>query len=354
MPNYSDEPVISQRKFSEVSLEDPFFDSLKESYSEFADWFSKKKNEKAYVSYDVQGGVQGFLYLKKEEGPVTDVMPALKVAGCLKVGTFKVNAHGTKLGERFVKIITDTLLNSGLSVAYLTIFPQHQQLIRILERFGFIRVGEKNTKNGVESVYVKNLNVITGNPQKDYPVVNCKTGRKWLLAIKPEFHTSLFPDSMLKNESPLMLEDVPPTNSIYKVYVGGYLNFNELAEGDSVIIYRTRDGVGSAWYRAVITSLCSVVEIRPAHSFKSEKEFIEFCQKYSIFDENELKKHFREEHYAVKISYNIAFPRRPTRGELIESGILDREKYVGLYPLTDTAFKKALELGGVREGSVIN
>ncbi|WP_455552637.1 hypothetical protein [Desulfovibrio sp.] len=347
------EPVISQRKFSEVSLDDPFFDSLKEGYAEFADWFARKQDETAYVSYDEKGWLQGFLYLKKEAGPITDVNPPLNVTECLKVGTFKVIAHGTKLGERFVKIITDTVLNNGLRLAYLTIFPQHEPLIRILERFGFIKKGTKDTKNGIEDVYVKDLQYITGDPQKDYPVVDCRNNKKWLMAIKPDYHTNLFPDSILRNESPLMLDDIPPTNSIYKVYVGGYLNFHELSEGDSIIIYRTKDNLGPARYRAVITSLCSVVEVRPAASFGSEKEFIDFCQNHSVFNVEELKEYFKKNHYAVKISYNIAFPKRPTRGDLIDNGIIVDGSYTGLCYLSDDAFKKALELGEVREGFVI-
>jgi hypothetical protein len=30
------------RQFKDISLEDPFFDSLKVSYSEFSDWFARK------------------------------------------------------------------------------------------------------------------------------------------------------------------------------------------------------------------------------------------------------------------------------------------------------------------------
>lgn len=347
------ELVISQRKFSEISLDDPFFSSLKDAYSEFEDWFARKQNETAFVSYNEQGALQGFLYLKKETGPITDINPPLNVPECLKVGTFKVDAHGTKLGERFVKIITDTVLNNGLRTAYLTIFPQHEPLIRILERFGFRKNGIKVTKNGTEDVYIKDLQYITGEPQKDYPIIDCRNNNKWLMAIKPDYHTNLFPDSILRNESPLMLDDIPPTNSIYKVYVGGYWNFNMVSPGDSIVIYRTSDGRGPAKHRSVVTSLCSVVEVRHATTFKSKKEFIEFCQNHSVFNSNELKKHFEQHHYAVKISYNLAFPKRPTRGKLLEHAVIPDNTYTGLNQLTDEGFQKILELGEVREGFVI-
>lgn len=351
------EPVISQRKFSEVSLADPFFDSLKEGYAEFADWFARKRDETAYVSYDEEGGLQGFLYLKKETGPITDVNPPLNVTECLKVGTFKVIAHGTKLGERFVKIITDTVLNNGLRVAYLTIFPQHEPLIRILERFGFMKKGTKGEGSRVEDVYVKDLQYITGDPQKDYPVIVSQKNKKWLMSINPRYHSKLFPDSILKTESPLLIPDTSSTNSIYKVYVGAYSDFSRMSVGDCIIICRTTDREGQAYYRSVATSLCRVVEIQKAKDFESEKDFIEYCQRYSVFSVEELKGKYAKAggnpNYAVKISYNLAFPKRPIRGDLISNGVISASAYPGLCSLTEEGFKKALELGEVREGFVI-
>lgn len=36
------EAAITVRKFSEIDLNDSFFDSLKASYAEFSDWFNRK------------------------------------------------------------------------------------------------------------------------------------------------------------------------------------------------------------------------------------------------------------------------------------------------------------------------
>lgn len=36
-------------KFRELSLADPFFDSLKAGYREFPDWFARKADEDVYV-----------------------------------------------------------------------------------------------------------------------------------------------------------------------------------------------------------------------------------------------------------------------------------------------------------------
>ena len=38
---------IIRKKFSEIDLHDPFFDSLKRDYPGFDDWFGRKKDEPA-------------------------------------------------------------------------------------------------------------------------------------------------------------------------------------------------------------------------------------------------------------------------------------------------------------------
>jgi hypothetical protein len=54
------------KKFSEVDVNDIFFESLKEDYADFTNWFQKKSltNENALVFNDEQG-VEAFIYLKK-------------------------------------------------------------------------------------------------------------------------------------------------------------------------------------------------------------------------------------------------------------------------------------------------
>lgn len=61
----------------------------------------------------------------------------------LKVGTFKINAHGTKMGEQFIKIIMDYAINEDVDICYTTIFLKHQKLIALMESFGFEEYGEK-------------------------------------------------------------------------------------------------------------------------------------------------------------------------------------------------------------------
>jgi len=354
------EIVIRKRKFSEVDFADPFFDSLKASYQEFSDWFAAKGEEFAYVSYRPDGKLQAFLYLKQEFGTITDITPPLNTVSCLKVGTFKIDAHGTRLGERFVKIIVDTVLNKDLRIAYITIFPEHKPLIRILETYGFTRWGTKSGRNGTEDVYVKDMQRLTGDPKLDYPVIDSRGKNKWLMAIYPEFHTNLFPDSILRTEQPSIIQDTSHTNSIHKVYVGGYRAFPQVSPQDCFIIYRCleKDSRKPAWYKSVATSLCVVEEIRSASSFDNEGDFVSYCQKYSVFDESKLRSLYRRYGiFAVKMTYNLAFPRRPNLHALVDSHAVPHPStgcYMGFLPLGGVAFKTILDLGDVHEGIVIH
>lgn len=68
--------MFVSRPFSAIDLGDPFFDSLKEDYPEFPEWFGRKAaaGEEAYVSLSEDRKLDAFLYLKRKEcEPVGDL-----------------------------------------------------------------------------------------------------------------------------------------------------------------------------------------------------------------------------------------------------------------------------------------
>lgn len=350
-----DDAVIQRRCFREVNLEDPFFDSLKEGYEEFSKWFSRKSEEQALVVYDENGSLQGFMYLKEEVGPIKDISPPLNASRVLKVGTFKVEAHGTRLGERFVKKIFDYALSRDLKHIYVTVFPEHKKLIERLQTYGFLHHGIKKGANGQEDVYVKDFARLQNDTKLDYPVVNALECDKWLLGIKPEYHTRLFPDSILRTEDNRMVEDLSYTNSIHKIYVGWALGLQKIKPRDIVVMYRMKEEDKPAEFSAVATSLCVVEENRPKRSFRNDQEFVLFCQRHSIFDKSELQKWFRNPAvHAVKMTYNVALPKRPNRRSLADEVGLDREERWSVLQLTDAQFEQIVKRGKVNEGIVIN
>lgn len=345
-------------KFSDVNFEDVFFDSLKEDYQEIPLWFAKKSREgdSAYVFYNDFGGVDGFLYLKVEGGVVNDVEPPLPHGIHVKIGTLKINAHGTKLGERFLKKVFDYVVASNAEDVYVTVFAKHEGLLKLFERYGFEIYGEKNSGNGRELVLYKRLDSVHTNVTRRYPVVKASGRRKFLLTIYPEFHTKLFPDSILNNEDPnAIIKDVSHTNSIHKVYICKLYGADKLRCGDVIVIYRTGDNVSPAWYSAVATSVCVIQEVVLLSAFDTVDEFLGYCLPFSVFSEGELRGFYREGKYPyiLRFSYNYALPKRLNRATLVtQCGMIDNRW--GCTEMSDGQFSEMLRLSGANESIIIN
>ncbi|EGZ3994098.1 N-acetyltransferase [Salmonella enterica subsp. enterica serovar Wichita] len=348
--------------FNQVNFSDVFFDSLKSDYAHgFIQWFHSKcnSNDYAYVLYDENDNIDGFLYLKTETGIVDDVTPIIPNGIHLKVGTFKFNPKGTLRGQRFLKKIFDHALNNNVDNIYVTAFEKHDYLIRLFKIYGFIDEGVKESENGIERVLIKEMNrdALTGDILSDYPFINNRGNEsKFLLSIYPTFHTRLFPDSKLITESPDVISDVSYANSIRKVYICGMSDAESMKPNDIILIYRTSDNQGPAYYRSVATSLCVVEKVRNIHSFVTEKEFLDYCARYSVFTESELKNFYKTKKYPYIISftYNLALPKRLNRAKLISDVGLNPQAYWGIMKLTNEQFNSVVKLGGVNESIIIN
>lgn len=347
--------------FANIALEDPFFDSLRANYEGFDDWFRRKASagEVALVYYD---GVTllDFLYLKDENEALPLDGITLPPKKRLKVGTFKIERRGTNRGERFMKRILDVAIIRDISEVYVTMFDDTEELQHLrsfFEQYGFSEVGRKSHANGrSESVLVRDMSVHTGDIVRDYPFVDRTQGKKYLLAIKPDYHTKLFPDSILKTEHYDILQDVSPTNSINKIYICWMRGVDQLKYGYKLIIYRTTDYQGPAHYRSVATSLCTVSEVKTIRDFANIDEFVRYTNRYGIFNETELRRWYHSKPYFVvfKVVYNLAFQKKVIRKELIEQAGLIAEDYWGFMPLTETQFTDILNLGNADGRYIVN
>lgn len=345
------------RKFSSINLGDSFFDSLKEDYPKFIDWFAKKsvEGEEAFVQFDEKGHLQGFLYTKNESGQVDDkIIPMMEPKKRLKVGTFKIEAHNTRLGEKFIKKIIDRAIYEDFEEVYVTIYPKHARLIDMLGKYGFKDYGIK----GKENVLVKSFTKYTGDMLYDYPLIQPKQKRKFLLSIYPKFHTPLFSDSILKNEvrdTEELVKDVSFSNSIHKIYICFMPNTANLRKGDLLAIYRTNDGMGMARYRSVVTSICQVEEVKTKEDFPSIEDYLNYCSSYSIFTKEDLRIWYRKDSLVViKMTYNVALTKRITRGMLLDEAGISPTLYWGFFQLTDNQFDYILKKGNVNENFIID
>lgn len=240
-----------------------------------------------------------------------------------------MTGNGYKIGERFLKIIFDNAFKQKVSEIYVTIFdkrPEQKRLIALLEEWGFILHGTKTTPNGVENVYVKEFDreklTEQENPKLNYPYLPRETD-VFIVPIYPEYHTELFPDSILKTESPKdFVENESHRNALSKVYISRSLEKN-LKPGDLIVFYRTGTA-GNAIHTGVVTTV-GVVESVVAN-IPDEAAFIALCRKRSVFTDDELKKHWnykkQNRPFIVNFIYSYSFPKRPNLKWLNENGII--------------------------------
>lgn len=331
-PKLTDYKVLSVKKefFGNININDPFFDSFKEDYSGFEKWFAKKSDEIAYICLDEHGKILAFLYVKIEgyDENYTDIIPQFQRKKRLKIGTFKVVINGFKLGERFLKIIFDNALKNKVDEIYVTIFDyriEQQRLIQLLKDWGFTKFGEKMSESGNELVLCRDFsrNPDRMNPKQTYPFIDRETNF-WIVPIHPEYHTELFPDSILRTESTNnFIENEPHRNAISKVYVSHSFERN-LEVGDVIVFYRTKEEGKSAYYSSVATTLGVVESVFPF--IKNEADFISLCRKRSVFSEKELKaqwnKNPKSRPFIVNFLYIHSLEKRPNLKWLNENGII--------------------------------
>lgn len=345
---------IKKVKFSDLDLNDSFFNSLRRDYQGFDSWFLKKSENctDAYALFNSDGHLQAFLYLKEEFEEDSTITPKLPRAKKLKIGTFKIDAHRTSLSQRFITIILRKMIEENFQYTYVTFYSKQKELKSLFEKYGFVKWGTKSA----EEVYCKTLNV-KNDIFKDFPrIIDTKETNKFLLGIIPKYHTKLFPDSKLCNEGHYHRKDVSFSNTISKCYLGSMKEMRKIKSHDLIVIYRTNSGQnGPAYYRSVVTSVCTVTSTSNINKFKNFEEFKNYVGYGTIFTDFELKKFYRNDRYPyiIKMIYNFPLVKRIINGDLKDKLNIN-PSYWGCAQLTDQQFYEILQSGEVNENFIIH
>lgn len=148
---------IKKVKFKDIDVSQPFFDSFRDEYIGFNDWFNRNADAFAYVTMNEKRMITSFLRLKLEckEDDYRDVTPKFKEVRRLKISSYKVLLNGAKIGEAFFWIIFGEAVRLHVDELYVTVFDTYsnrRRLINRMERWGFKYYGKKNDE---ELVYVR-------------------------------------------------------------------------------------------------------------------------------------------------------------------------------------------------------
>lgn len=278
-------------KFGQIDVNDEFFDSLRNNYGgiKFNEWYARKSDKKAYIHYNSFNELSGFLYIKIEEKDeqYNDIEPKFEPKRRLKIGTFKVVSTGYRLGERFLQIIFDNAISRDVDEIYVTMYDNTEELHRLKETFISWGFEEYGLKNGKELVLIKRMKEYdsTKTIKQNFPNINYNV-RKIFLPIKPEYHTKIFPDSVLNTERKIKFDNyLGYRYALEKIYIAFSDKYN-FRKGDIVLIYR----MGEAWkyskYASTVTSLCVIEGVEK--NINDLNAFIKLCENRSVFKKSEL------------------------------------------------------------------
>jgi predicted nucleic acid-binding protein len=284
--------AVKKEYFGNIDANSHFFDGFKRDYKEFSKWFSKKCDDEAYICKNDMGDLLGFLYIKPEDEKESygDITPVLSPKKRLKIGTFKIESTGFRLGERFIKIIFDNAIQYNVDEIYVTMFEGRKELSALsdlISRWGFCKHGIKHTDNGDETVFVKRMKIYNSalSVKANYPNI-LYDKQKFVLPILPQYHTTLLPDSKLNTENEIdFLGMQPHRYALEKVYISFSFERN-IRAGDIIVFYRPGLTRNRKKYESVLTTIGIVDNI--FCEFSSKDDFFRHCQNRTVFSTNEL------------------------------------------------------------------
>ncbi|MBS1666070.1 MAG: hypothetical protein JST58_01695 [Bacteroidetes bacterium] len=353
-PDFVNYNVLSVKRdyFGNIDLNDEFFDSFRGDYVGFDKWYNGKagNNDKAYVCYEANS-LKAFLFLKVEDKneSYSDLNPTFTKKRRLKIGTFKVVSNGLRIGERFLKIVFDNARQYKVDEIYVTIFDRRPELLNLtslLEKFGFKYYGVKNSTSGEEKVYVRDFSKFADeqNPRLTFPWLS-KTSDVYIIPIKPEYHTELFPDSKLRTESADdFIENQPHRNAISKSYISHSFN-RSLKTGDIIVFYRS-GGI----YKGVATTIGIVDNV--ITNIVDLSQLIQISRKRTVLSEAELKEYWdwkpNNRPFVINFLYAYSFIKRITLKEMLDSGILpSMDSIRTITKMERSLFIKLINLSGI-------
>lgn len=346
-------------RFDEIDLYDSFFDSLKNDYSEFSEWFSRKAKAgaEALVGMDANG-ITAFLYLKQEDEEIVLMDRVIPSEPRLKIGTFKLSERmkGNRQGEGTLGIALWHWQSLNLNEVYVTVFSKHDILIMLLERFGFSKVGYN--KRG-ECVYLKDRrNLDSSDPYKAFPFIKKGFGKAFVLSINDDYHDKLFPYSKVARNT-LDVEEIAAGNGVSKVFIGfpsGRLSYEE---GKPIFVFRKHTGNLQKTYASCMTSFCTIRRISWVKNSGvnriSYDDFRLMVGNKAVFSDSELNSMYQSKPniVIVELVYNGYFGSgfNVTHHWLQENGLFDCHPYSIEY--SEKAFDKIMEEASVDVQNVV-
>ncbi|WP_141700541.1 GNAT family N-acetyltransferase [Methyloceanibacter superfactus] len=360
-------PHVTEQEAYALDRSHPIFDGLRDDYTGFDQWLEKcaRKHRKCWTV--MVGGELAGVVIRKDEAR-RDACIQSSGEKILKLCTFKMapEFRGEKFGEHLLKQSLWFAQANCYDVVYLTAFADKEELISLLQSYGFSQTSR--LQNG-ELVFEKVLLHGDLNPssqedvldfdRKCYPrFYDGQRAAKYCVPIKGEYHKKLFPEISFRKVLPLFegtdltneLAATPdqarvPGNCIRKVYLCR-AKASSLRPGDLLFFYLSKDDELEA-----SQSITTVGIVESVSECDDASDLIRMTAKRSVFSRDELVELAGDSGSPVKvIDFLLVGHSRPTAklADLVAGGVFNGRPPQSIAKLSEDRFlvlKGMLDLG---------
>lgn len=347
--------ALKRITMSQLNLNDPIFDVLREDYPNFNNWFVDK----------ARGGRNGWIYqrdwkrlgailiykFENEEIPSIPMLPKKKR---LKISTMIVSYTGQKIGELFIKLSINLALENNLTEIYITHFSKEKDhLLNLIEDFGFKKVAilEHEWSKIPEDIFIKKIIIEREDINSLTPVRVSKefypnfcdgnNVKKHIIPIKPQYHLRLFTDFPKRGQLTLdevINEFIIEGNTIKKAYLT-QSSTKKIEPGDILLFYRSED-------MKEIVSLGVVEKFH--YRLEDKDDIINLVGRRTVYSLSEIQKLVKKPTSVILFNHHFYLKYPINYQELINRNILHGPPQ----SITEIAHKKYLfikEKGGIDE-----
>lgn len=270
-------PIINREKCYNLDIHDDFFDSLRQDYDGFDDWFQEKcqRGHRDCFVIRNESKIAGLCIYKNEE-------PLYEMKGkIVKICTFKLKYSGTKQGELLLRQLFKMCYDSNVDWLYVTAFESNY-ICQFFEDFGFECYREKKEDTG-ELIYRrkmtptledrKNILALPFHKKFGYRYF-IPSKNAFLIPTEERFYDRLFPETTTLD----LFGGEPCSNAIRKAYLCNS-NSRKLIPGDILFFYRTHSDKK--------IECCGILE-KVLHSSNPD-EILSLVGKRSVFSKAEIE-----------------------------------------------------------------
>ncbi len=352
-------PALHKTTMANLNINDPLFDSLREDYPEFTDWFARKSRAgRECWAYIRNNGSLGAILIYKFEDEIVPSEPPLERKNRLKISTMKVSHVGHKIGELLLKLSFELAIKNNISELYLTHFTKEiDYLVDLIEEYGFNKVSiiKQNWTDIPEDVFLKKLEIEEQDIQdlspieiskKFYP--NLYDGikvKKHIIPIQPIYFNRLYTDFPERQTTinEYIGQFIIEGNTIKKAYLSHSFS-KKMNVGDILLFYRSED----------VQSILSIGVIENIkYDMKDPTKILSIVGKRTVYSYAEIQEISKKSTTVILFNHHFHFKKPVQYKKLLNEKILLGPPQ-SITEIGHKEYQKIKSLGGIDERFTFN